>query len=408
PVDPWPRLDRYKEHTIELPVADLIVDVRHEKALRSAVHEALEHGHGNLRLLVDLTEDAGSLDARRANGISARAHSQTFSSKRACPGCGINFPDPDPRMFSYNSKHGWCTTCYGTGLRLTGFDAEQTGEEASWNAWYEGEEEVCPSCHGARLNPVSLAVRWRDRSIAELAGMPVTDARNFFTGLVARGREGDIARDILTEIHGRLDFMLRVGLGYLALDRSAPTLSGGEAQRIRLAAQLGSNLQGVCYVLDEPTIGLHSRDNRILLDALALLEANGNTLVVVEHDEDTIRRAGHVIDMGPGAGVRGGTVVAEGTVEELMANPASMTGRYLREPLVHPLAPRRQVDAETPAIEIHGARLHNLRSVNARIPVGRLSVVTGVSGSGKSTLAREVMLENLAQAVSSRSAPSWN
>ncbi|HUH75911.1 MAG TPA: hypothetical protein VLZ53_00955, partial [Devosia sp.] len=408
-VSHWPRLDRYKEHTIELPILDLIVGPEHERALRDAVAQALEHGQGTFSILVDLTDGrGGTLDERRAAGISTSAVLRHFSAKRACPGCGLSFPEPDPRMFSYNSKHGWCTTCYGTGLRLTGFDEEQTGEETSWNAWYEGAEEPCPSCHGARLNPTSLAVRWHDRNIAELAGLPVTQARSFFTGLVLRGREGEIARDILTEIRGRLEFMVKVGLGYLALDRAAPTLSGGEAQRIRLAAQLGSNLQGVCYVLDEPTIGLHSRDNRILLDALALLEANGNTLVVVEHDEDTIRRAGHVIDMGPGAGVRGGTVVAEGTVEELMANPASMTGRYLREPLVHPLAPRRPVDAETPAIEIHGARLHNLRSVNARIPVGRLSVVTGVSGSGKSTLAREVMLENLAHAVGSRSAPSWN
>src|SRR5690606_24390835 len=157
------------------------------------------------------------------------------------------------------------------------------------------------------------------------------------------------------------DFMLKVGLGYLALDRAAPTLSGGEAQRIRLAAQLGSNLQGVCYVLDEPTIGLHPRDNRILLDALALLEGNGNTLVVVEHDEDTIRRAINVIDMGPRAGVRGGTVVAEGTVQELMANPDSMTGRYLRAPLQHPPQTRRDIGSDTDFFEVHGARLHNLR-----------------------------------------------
>ena len=408
PVSPWPRLDRYKEHTIELPVADLIVDARHEKELRAAVAQALEQGQGSMSILVDLTEDAATLDERRAKGVSALASIEHYSSKRACPSCGLNFPDPDPRMFSYNSKHGWCNTCFGTGLRLSGFDADQSGEETSWNAGYEGEEEACPSCHGARLNPISLAVRWRERSIAELARLPVTDARNFFTGLVLRGREADIARDILTEIRGRLEFMLKVGLGYLALDRAAPTLSGGEAQRIRLAAQLGSNLQGVCYVLDEPTIGLHPRDNRILLDALALLEGNGNTLVVVEHDEDTIRRAGHVIDMGPGAGVRGGTVVAEGTVAELMDNPASITGRYLREPLQHPLMPRREVADDAPFIEVHGAHLHNLRKAQARIPVGRLSVVTGVSGSGKSTLAREVLLDNLARVVSDRKVGSWN
>ena len=407
PVSPWPRLDRYKEHTIELPVADLIVDPANEQALRTAVSQALEHGQGTMSLLVDLTNEAPTIEDRRDGGLSPDATIQHFSAKRACPSCGMSFPEPDPRMFSYNSKHGWCTSCYGTGLRLPGFDAEQTGEETSWNAWYEGQEETCPSCEGARLNPISLAVRWRDRSIAELASLPVTDARSFFTGLVLRGRESEIARDILTEIRGRLEFMLKVGLGYLALDRAAPTLSGGEAQRIRLAAQLGSNLQGVCYVLDEPTIGLHPRDNRILLDALSLLEGNGNTLVVVEHDEDTIRRAAHVIDMGPGAGVRGGTVVAEGTVQQLMDDPASVTGRYLREPLQHPLQPRRPIEDDTPMIEIHGARLHNLRNADARIPIGRLSVVTGVSGSGKSTLAREVLLDNLARAVSERGAHSW-
>src|SRR5690606_7074920 len=273
-VSPWPRLDRYKEHTIELPVRDLIVEPSNERALREAIDEALEHGQGTLTILVDITEAAATLEARRARGVSEAATVRHFSAKRACPSCGLSFPEPDPRMFSYNSKHGWCTACYGTGLRLTGFDEEQTGEETSWNAWYEGEEETCGACHGARLNPISLAVRWRDRNIAQLAGMPVTEARDFFTGLVLRGRESEIARDILVEIRGRLEFMLKVGLGYLALDRAAPTLSGGEAQRIRLAAQLGSNLQGVCYVLDEPTIGLHPRDNRILLDALALLEGH--------------------------------------------------------------------------------------------------------------------------------------
>src|SRR5690606_35695767 len=212
---------------------------------------------------------SSDLEDRRDGGLSPDATIQHFSAKRACPNCGLSFPEPDPRMFSYNSKHGWCTGCYGTGLRLPGFDAEQTGEEASWNAWFEGQEEACQTCHGARLNPISLAVRWRNRSIAQLAGLPVTEARDFFTGLVLRDRENEIARDIVTEIRARLDFMNKVGLSYLSLDRAAPTLSGGEAQRIRLAAQLGSNLQGVCYVLDEPTIGLHSRDNRILLDALA-------------------------------------------------------------------------------------------------------------------------------------------
>lgn len=399
PVAPWPRLDRYKEHTIELPVADVVVDPANEADLRAAVKSALENGQGVMSVVWPVN--------KLHEALNSDLQQQHFSVKRACPSCGTSFPEPDPRLFSYNSKHGWCTGCYGTGLQLQGFDEEQTGEETAWNAWYEGEAKACTQCDGQRLNRVARAVRWRDKSIAELASLPVSDAHTFFTGLVARGREGEIARDILTEIRGRLNFMQEVGLNYLALDRAAPTLSGGEAQRIRLAAQLGSNLQGVCYVLDEPTIGLHPRDNRILLDALARLEGNGNTLVVVEHDDDTIRRASHVIDIGPGAGIRGGRVVAQGTVEDVMNAPESITGRYLKTPLAHPLQGRRPVEADTPMIEILGARLHNLRSVDAKIPVGRLSVVTGVSGSGKSTLAREVLLDNLMQAVSQGKAPGW-
>ncbi|RAP61813.1 excinuclease ABC subunit A [Achromobacter sp. HZ01] len=399
PVAPWPRLDRYKEHTIELPIADVVVDPANEAELRAAVKSALENGQGVMSVVWPVN--------RLHEALDSELQQQHFSVKRACPSCGTSFPEPDPRLFSYNSKHGWCTGCYGTGLQLQGFDEAQTGEETAWNAWYEGEAKVCTQCNGERLNRVARAVRWRDKSIAELAALPVSDAHTFFTGLVARGREGEIARDILTEIRGRLNFMQEVGLNYLALDRAAPTLSGGEAQRIRLAAQLGSNLQGVCYVLDEPTIGLHPRDNRILLDALARLEGNGNTLVVVEHDDDTIRRASHIIDIGPGAGIRGGRVVAQGTAQDLVDAPESVTGRYLAKPLAHPLQGRRAVEADTPMISIRGTRLHNLRSVDARIPVGRLSVVTGVSGSGKSTLAREVLLDNLMQAVSKGKAPAW-
>jgi len=399
PVAPWPRLDRYKEHNIELPVADLTIDANDEGSLRDAVRGALEHGQGVMSIVWPLD--------RIIKNPAASLEQKHFSVKRACPSCGTSFPEPDPRMFSYNSKHGWCTSCYGTGLQLQGFDEEQTGEETAWNAWYEGEAHVCNSCHGARLNPIARAVRWRDRSIAELACMPVTEAHTFFTSLVMRGREGEIARDILAEIRGRLEFMQEVGLGYLALDRAAPTLSGGEAQRIRLAAQLGSNLQGVCYVLDEPTIGLHPRDNRILLNALSRLEKNGNTLVVVEHDDDTIRRAEHVIDIGPGAGIRGGQVVAQGTLQDLMDSSESVTGKYLREPLQHPLQARRPITKETPLIRVRGAALHNLRHIDASFPVGRLTVVTGVSGSGKSTLARDVLLDNLSRVVSMRSATDW-
>jgi len=252
-------------------------------------------------------------------------------------------------------------------------------------------------------------VRWRERSIADLTALSVSAAHDFFTDLVLHGRERDIARDIVAEIVSRLAFMREVGLDYLALERAAPTLSGGEAQRIRLAAQLGSNMQGVCYVLDEPTIGLHPRDNRILLDALGKLGEHGNTLVVVEHDEDTIRRAQHIIDIGPGAGVRGGQVIAQGNVQDLIANPDSLTGRYLAQPLAHPLQPRRPVTSDTPMLRVQGARRHNLCDVHAALPIGRLTVVTGVSGSGKSTLARDVLLDNLCRALAQApgTAPTW-
>lgn len=276
---------------------------------------------------------------------------------------------------------------------------------------------LCPDCHGARLCAEARNVligqdpgqgERRGRALYEIEALSLSDCRQWFLDWAPEGARRDVADRIMHEIRARLDFLVNVGLGYLSLDRGADTLSGGEAQRIRLAAQLGSNLQGVCYVLDEPTIGLHPRDNRILLDALARLEGNGNTLVVVEHDEDTIRRAGHVIDIGPGAGIRGGMVVAQGTVEEITRNPASITGRYLREPLVHPMNGRRVVDAATPSLEIVDATRHNLRQANARIPLGRLNVITGVSGSGKSTLARDVLLDNLAQRVGNRLNPgAW-
>jgi excinuclease ABC subunit A len=316
--------------------------------------------------------------------------------------CSRSFPAPDPRLFSFNSKHGWCPECFGTGLKLKGFDQEQTGDEVWWNEWYEGDARSCEACGGRRLNRDALAVRFRDRSIADLTAMPASDAAAFFATLELQGRDAAIARDIVAELAARLSFLVDVGLGYLALDRAAPTLSGGEAQRIRLAAQLGSNLRGVCYILDEPTIGLHPRDNRVLLDTLAKLEAKGNTLVVVEHDEETIRHAAHVIDLGPGAGSRGGELVAQGSASDLMRLPDSVTGRLLARPLTHPLVEPRATSTRAPAIVVEGATLHNLRNVNVRVPLGRLVAVTGVSGSGKSTLARDILHANLCELVSGR------
>ena len=291
------------------------------------------------------------------------AAASVFSTKRACPNCGTGFPELDPRLFSFNSKHGWCKTCFGTGLQLPQFDADQSGEESLWREAADAPSAVCSDCNGQRLNPIALHVVFRGQSIAELTDLPVQDFSAALQNLKLAGRELDIARDLLAELAARTRFLCDVGLGYLQLNRQAPSLSGGEAQRIRLAAQHGSNLQGVCYVLDEPTIGLHPRDNAALLNTLDRLRAKGNTLIVVEHDEDTIRRADHVIDLGPGAGTRGGWLVAEGTAAELAALSNSATGRCLASPLRHSVSRRRPIGRDTPAIEISGAMLHNLRTL---------------------------------------------
>jgi excinuclease ABC subunit A len=407
PTAKWPRLSRFKEHSIELPVADLRVAPENEMVLRAGLATALEAGGGVVHVLGNLDSLAQAM--KSGNPSLTNMTETVFSTKRACPSCSRSFPELDPRLFSFNSKHGWCADCYGTGLKLdeVGWEEERmkTGAEDhvldSWLEWLE-IDETCPSCHGKRLNREALAVRYRGLSIADLTALPVAEVEVFFRDMALQGREAEIARDMLAELRSRLRFLDEVGLSYLALDRSAPTLSGGEAQRIRLAAQLGSNLRGVCYILDEPTIGLHQRDNRILLETLQRLEAKGNTLVVVEHDEDTIRRAAHVIDLGPGAGKLGGRVIATGSAADLMRHPESLTGKFLAAPLRHPLHAPRNVDGKTLCVEIAGASLHNLKHFDVRIPLGRLVVVTGVSGSGKSTFARDVLHSNLVRLLAER------
>jgi excinuclease ABC subunit A len=380
PTAKWPRLDRFMEHNIDMPVATLKLSAAAEAGLRQALALALEHGKGVVH-------------------VECQADSSVFSTKRACPNCGTGFPELDPRLFSYNSKHGWCSSCFGTGLELPQFDAEQSGEESVWREDQDSPAEICDACAGQRLNPVALHVLFRGDSIAALTELPVKEFADSLQRISLAGREREIARDLLAELRSRTDFLCDVGLGYLQLNRAAPTLSGGEAQRIRLAAQLGSNLQGVCYVLDEPTIGLHPRDNLTLLDTLERLRTKGNTLVVVEHDEDTIRRADHVIDLGPGAGTRGGQLVAQGTALQLAQLPHSVTGRCLAAPLQHSRSRRRAVGRKGAMLVIRGAALHNLRKADAHIPLHALSVVTGVSGSGKSSLARDVLLRNLQHAL---------
>ncbi len=404
PVKPWPRLDRFMEHTIELPVADMVVDVDCAGALRTALIAALDAGKGVVHLLC-------GVDALHRGEQPSEV--KVFSTKRACPSCATSFAELDPRMFSYNSKLGWCKACVGSGMTLAVKPNNDTlgqankgkdngGRAQSWTDIELVEtadgNPTCTVCDGQRLNPVSLAVRLREHSLADVGAMGVALAQDFFTAMKLNPREAEIAKDAIHEVQGRLGFLRQVGLDYLTLDRAAPTLSGGEAQRIRLAAQLGSRMQGVCYVLDEPTIGLHPRDNRILLEALQGLQAQGNTVIVVEHDEDTMARASHVIDIGPGSGVRGGQIVAQGTLADIKASALSLTGKFLRDPIQHPLQARRALDA-LQWLTVHQAQLHNLNQVTATVPLRALTVVTGVSGSGKSTLAREVLLDNVAQCV---------
>ncbi len=447
PTTGFPRIDRFKEHTIELPVCDLDVTPANEALLREKLALALEHGKGVLHVLAPLDGLRGAMAA----GLGSHHHIgkvEVFSTRRACPVCSTSYAELDPRLFSYNSKHGWCPECVGTGVRLTreqrkAFDDtlqadDNKGREQTF-AEPEVEDvadEVCPACHGARLNLQARHVQFDRTGIAEIAALSVVDVRRWIESLQVKGvlsvREEGIARDLIPEIRSRLEFLEEVGLGYLTLDRGAPTLSGGEAQRIRLAAQLGSNLQGVCYVLDEPTIGLHARDNQILLNALHQLGDKGNTLVVVEHDEETIRSADHIIDIGPSAGKRGGRVVAQGSAADISAVAESVTGRYLLHAMKHPVKARREVvspharhsvpslppegalralgrpgaaEIVSPSHEwlsLKGADLHNLQNVDVDVPLRRLVAVTGVSGSGKSTLARDVLLTNVQAVVQQR------
>jgi excinuclease ABC subunit A len=253
----------------------------------------------------------------------------------------------------------------------------------------------CPVCNGARLKQEALHILVAGRNIQEVTALPITDCLEFFGSLELGQKDAEIARRILKEIRERLSFLINVGLDYLTLDRTAGTLSGGEGQRIRLATQIGSSLVGVLYILDEPSIGLHQRDNGRLLQTLKRLRDIGNTVLVVEHDEETILEADHVLDMGPGAGVHGGEVVAQGTPREIMANPQSLTGRYLSGELTIPVPPKRRTARKR--LEILGAAENNLKGIDVAIPLGVMTCVTGVSGSGKSTLVIDTLHKVLAQ-----------
>lgn len=382
PTAEWPRLDRYKEHTIQLPIDQILIETVNEQKLRESLQLALQLGKNTVHVI-------------HVDRSGRTSEPVVFSTERACPSCGRSFPELDPRLFSYNSHHGWCPACNGTG-----FQTSEESEELEDSL----EPEVCGKCGGARLRPEALSVQFEQKSIADFNRMTVSRAHEFFRNYRPGGRSAEIARDAVEELKTRLSFLEQVGLAYLNLDRAAPTLSGGEAQRIRLAAQLGSNLRGVCYILDEPTIGLHPRDNRMLMDTLQMLKQKGNSVVVVEHDEETIRSADHVIDIGPGGGVHGGEVVFAGSVPDLLESAHSPTGNWLKHPLAHPLFLDHRSPAASHKIILHGVHAHNLKDIDIEIPVGKLIAITGVSGSGKSTLARDVLFRTVKKQLGSTKA----
>ncbi len=465
-----PKLNRRQNHDIALVVDRLVVRAEDRSRLADSVETALRMAEGVVE--VDVHGD----------GPGPEAH--LFSEHYACPTCGINIPELEPRQFSFNSPYGACPACGGLGTRrepnpelvlgdpsvsilegvvlpwgvprghlrgtileglaaALGFDLntpwgqlpepirrvllqgtdgakgldlpkklkwggilrdiEQRYKESTSDSLREQLEEYmsvlpCNGCGGSRLRPESLAVTLGGRSIGEVVSLPVNEALDFFRGLEGLPHlPKDIAAPILKEVTERLSFLVNVGLEYLTLGRSAETLSGGEAQRIRLATQIGSRLVGVLYILDEPSIGLHQRDNQRLLETLQQLRDLGNTVLVVEHDEDTIRAADHVIDLGPRAGRHGGEVVAEGTLTEVVEAPGSLTGAYLRGERQIAVPVERRAPKPGHELVIHGAKEHNLRDVAARIPLGCFVAVTGVSGSGKSTLVNDILWNALAR-----------
>jgi excinuclease ABC subunit A len=452
------QLDKRKNHTIEVVIDRLLVKPGIEQRLELSIGLAMKLAGGLVQVAVVGGEE------------------QMYSAKLACPDCGINVPQLEPRSFSFNSAYGACPECHGLGSRYdfdpakiivdwskpllegglgpgsasanlinmvniaaaahginlstpfeklpdkaqrlllygesekgggkTGFRGivshlKQALDDSSSENYREYlldymSATVCPACHGRRLRPESLAVKVNGMSIGDFTSLPVARSLDVAGKITLTGREQIIAGRVMHEIVERLQFLNAVGLGYISLDRSAATLSGGEGQRIRLATQIGSKLRGVLYVLDEPSIGLHHRDNHRLLAALESLRDLGNTVLVVEHDEDTIRRADYVIDLGPGAGRHGGSVVASGTPAQIESAPGSLTGRYISgKTEIEMRSERRHTNGN--AIAILGARENNLKNIDVAFPLGVMTVVTGVSGSGKSTLVNDILYRALAR-----------
>ena len=432
------KLDRYKNHTIEAVVDRLKLGERREakgdeagedlKRLRASVDQAMRMGDGVMAIALSSNSASG---LNSSSEQSERSNIRYFSRHLMCPTTGMSYAEPAPHTFSFNSPQGWCPTCRGLG-RVKGDEAKrQLGEEELDNIikddenWYtrmleyvqqpedekEEKEEAwceCPTCKGQRLSREALSFRIADKNIAELSAMDITDLRAWLMNVPAKlsNKQRAIAEPIIKEIISRLGFMLSVGLSYLSLSRSSDSLSGGENQRIRLATQVGSKLVNVLYILDEPSIGLHQRDNQRLIDSLKQLRDMGNSVIVVEHDEDMMRQADYIIDIGPKAGRLGGHIVFEGTPAELL-KADTLTAKYLRGELSATLSVASLEDAALQdgteclqskgEITLRGCRGNNLKGVDVTFPLGKMIAVTGVSGSGKSTLINQTLYPILSQ-----------
>jgi len=385
-------LDKNRKHDIDVYVDRLVIK-GDRGALGTRVSDsvelALKLGEGQLVLeVVEGTQKTETL----------------MSEKFACPDCGISYPAPEPRTFSFNSPMGACPRCDGLGVDPTADEDEENEDETEDENLIVPQEVTpenfpCTECKGTRLRKESLHFKLANCNISELCALSLTDLGGYFKTLSISDREKMIADRILKEIRERIGFLNEVGVGYLNLGRAAQTLSGGEAQRIRLATQIGSSLVGVIYVLDEPSIGLHQRDNDKLISTLTRLRDLGNTVLVVEHDRDTIERADWVLDLGPGAGTQGGELVAAGTVKEISASKKSLTGQYLRGELEIPVPKVRRPWSKDRVIRVENAMMNNLKSVSVDFPLGVFTCVTGVSGSGKSTLVIDTLYRSMVQAL---------
>jgi excinuclease ABC subunit A len=391
-------LDKNKKHMIEVYVDRLIIKGDRGvlgTRVSDSVELALKLGEGQLIIETQIERDG-----------KKETEELLLSEKFACQDCGISYPAPEPRTFSFNSPMGACPTCDGLGIHRLDEDSESKdddGAEASDHPIFvdeiSPETHPCLDCRGDRLRIESRYFRLSGKNISDVSRLAITDLQLFFEKVKLTERELLIADRIIKELLERIRFLNEVGVGYLSLSRSAATLSGGESQRIRLATQIGTSLVGVIYVLDEPSIGLHQRDNNRLIDTLKRLRDLGNTVLVVEHDEDTMKQADFIVDIGPAAGVHGGEVIATGTFQEILTSKESLTAKYLRGDLEIPIPTNRRPFDKKRVLRIEGAKQNNLKNLNVDFPLGTFTAVTGVSGSGKSTLVIDTLYRLLARKV---------